>query len=429
MSIERKGIIKKCSYLSMVWGISLLIASGFFSLLSQVATGADVLKRVNIVYYINFPWHKKYETEKIKGCHRFLLHSGSAVLRCEENVFLLRPVHIVKIWQRQQSKMGFLYLTMKYFGLENVHGYIKKIQSISLNGFPLYGENIKAGAVTGRFIRHVNDVREYRFKNEKTGRISRLRSTPNHPFYVKNRGEFIPVEEISSEDEMLQKNGQIMKMNCSRSHGSHCGTRSKDSIVPVYNLEIAQKHTYFVGRDFVLVHNPCDRCYGIYRKMKNQDCYKHWFDDGILQRRYNPYRSNDTVIVFIVKAKDRDSFMWKYGLSGEECSASRIHSLILRPLENLGFVAVENRLGWVASTGEDIIMVLEDQTKFWKKLTGSEMESGFSTVYPVFPPIALPDFPFAPPPVFSPPVSFPATPLHIPCKDDPLSSKLHSFDS
>ena len=234
---------------------------------------ADVLKRVNIVYYINFPWHKKYETERVKGCHRFLSHSGSAVLRCEENVFLLRPVHIIKIWQRQQSKMGFLYLTMKYFGLENVHGYIKKIQSISLNGFPLYGEDIKAGTVTGRFIRHVNDVREYQFKNTKTGQISRLRSTPNHPFYAKNRGGFIPVEEISSEDEMLQKDGQIMKMNCSAFQGSHCGTRSKDSIVPVYNLEVAQKHTYFVGRDFVLVHNSCDQydsCdggYGMYKGM------------------------------------------------------------------------------------------------------------------------------------------------------------------
>ena len=44
--------------------------------------------------------------------------------------------------------------------------------------------NARAGWVTGTFIRHNEDVRQYTFTDQVTGQSSRINATPNHRFYV-----------------------------------------------------------------------------------------------------------------------------------------------------------------------------------------------------------------------------------------------------
>ena len=173
----------------------------------------------------------------------------------------------------------------------------------------------------------------------------------------------------------------------------------------------------------------------MYKGMNVKDRYKQWFDDKVLQRRYNPYKPGDTVILFIVMAKDRESFMWKCGVGKEGDNVRGLHTLAITPLKKLGFTPVENQLGKTVSKGENIIMMLEDQTRFWEKLTGLEMKNGPSAIdpvsfpIPVFPasPASSPAYPPAPPPVFSPAttsapalIPFPSAPLTIPGEEDPL---------
>ena len=370
--------IRKCRYLSVIWTLFPVIVGLPFSGWVLAASVPAILKRIDIVYYIDFPWHKKYRVNIAKGCHRFFLHSGSAVLRCEENMSLLRPLHMIKAWQRQQSKMGFLPLTIKEFGIKNVHGHIKKIKSISLYALPVHGQKTKFMTVTGMFIRHVNDVRKYHFRNRATGRISSIWSTPNHPFYLKNRGAFVPVEEISPEDEMIQKDGQIVKMNCPVVNGK-CGNQSKDSIVPVYNLEIAQKHTYFVGKDFLLVHNPYDPVTGKRMVLQAWERYKLFVDFGCINQVFDPYNKGAITFEFRLNLKARDEFLSKFGFSNAKKLQDRQRAAISGPLRILGFESwsqnVEGR--------RDLVWILKDRKRFADAIKDADID------FPVPPPIPL----------------------------------------
>ena len=169
-NIIRQNIIRQNKYLPFLWVIPLLTACLFFSSWSLAGPMPELLKKVDIVYYIYFFPYKKYNIHKSKNCRISSHDSGfhhldHAVLQCRENISLLRPLHIIKSWQREQSKAGFLTLTVNEFGIKNVHGYIKEIKSAPSSLFSANGQNIKAGTVTGRFVRHVADVRNYQFKN------------------------------------------------------------------------------------------------------------------------------------------------------------------------------------------------------------------------------------------------------------------------
>ena len=300
----------------------------------RAAAVPEVLTGVDIVYYIDFPWHKKYEAERVKGCHLFFLHLGSAVLRCEESVSLLRPLHIIKAWQQQQSKMGFFSLKIKEFGVKNAHGYIKnKLTSFNLPS--ICEKNTTIGSyITGKFIRHAVNVRKYRFKNRITGKLSSIRSTPDHPFYVRNRRRFIPLEAISPEDEMVQKNGQIVQMICSSPHGTHCGAGSKGSIVSVYNLEIAKKHTYFVGQDFILVHNVCTPSFALtYDLLKKHGLFTEIRDENTVDFKLPLAKRRELA----EPLKERLASMRK--LEADSYTDHNMLTTLADHLRNLGFVS------------------------------------------------------------------------------------------
>ncbi len=76
-----------------------------------------------------------------------------------------------------------------------------------------------------------------------------ISTTPNHPFYVRNKG-FVHAENLQPGDELHTHDNAWTPVTA---------TRLTDHIEPVYNLEVADHHTYFVaghnGGPAVLVHN------------------------------------------------------------------------------------------------------------------------------------------------------------------------------
>jgi hypothetical protein len=83
--------------------------------------------------------------------------------------------------------------------------------------------------------------------NDKT-----IETTAEHPFYVIDRG-WVPVVELKEGDQLLGHSDAASRVH---------SIRFTDKIRPVFNIRVAQDHTYFVGADnwafSVWVHNRYD---------------------------------------------------------------------------------------------------------------------------------------------------------------------------
>ena len=72
-------------------------------------------------------------------------------------------------------------------------------------------------------------------------------TTVDHPFYVKNQG-FIKAGELIVGDELLDVNGNVLLVE-------NFAVELTDEPTTVYNFQVEDFHTYYVGRLGVLVHN------------------------------------------------------------------------------------------------------------------------------------------------------------------------------
>ena len=79
-----------------------------------------------------------------------------------------------------------------------------------------------------------------------------LTTTGNHPFYVLSRPQpgFLPAEELRPGDRLSLADGGTATLSSFVFQTAAPGTRFR-----TYNLEVAEHHTYFVGREAVWVHN------------------------------------------------------------------------------------------------------------------------------------------------------------------------------
>ncbi|QTQ07258.1 AHH domain-containing protein [Macrococcoides canis] len=73
-----------------------------------------------------------------------------------------------------------------------------------------------------------------------------IKSTPQHLYYTTNRG-FIVAEALTDFDTLLCQN-QLIRIK---------SIETKEMATEVYNFEVEDYHTYFVGNVCVLVHNDC----------------------------------------------------------------------------------------------------------------------------------------------------------------------------
>ena len=93
----------------------------------------------------------------------------------------------------------------------------------------------------------------------RTGRVWKLRvggeeilTTGEHPFYTRKAGEFVEARTLQVGDELLGRNGEWTTIE---------GVEDSEEYARVYNLRVAEWHTYFVGGETwgfdVWAHNAC----------------------------------------------------------------------------------------------------------------------------------------------------------------------------
>ena len=89
-------------------------------------------------------------------------------------------------------------------------------------------------------------------------------TTVDHPFYVKNQG-FIKAGELIVGDELLDVNGNVLLVE-------NFDVELTEKPVTVYNFQVEDFHTYYVGENCVWVHNAeCGGSYEKVRKLNKED--------------------------------------------------------------------------------------------------------------------------------------------------------------
>ena len=73
-------------------------------------------------------------------------------------------------------------------------------------------------------------------------------STYDHPYYVKDKG-FVSAEALWIGAELIDKNGNVVLVE--QLYRENLG----DESVKVYNFQVEDYHTYYVGESCILVHN------------------------------------------------------------------------------------------------------------------------------------------------------------------------------
>lgn len=116
------------------------------------------------------------------------------------------------------------------------------------NGDLVWSEDAKTGEkalkkVVQTFVRESKEL-VYVFANgEKTT------TTPEHPFYVPMQGWTIAIE-LQAGDILIAQNGDYVIVE-------KIQHEILETPVKVYNFEVEDFHTYYVGTTSILVHNTC----------------------------------------------------------------------------------------------------------------------------------------------------------------------------
>ena len=136
-------------------------------------------------------------------------------------------------------------------------------------------------------------------------------------------------------DQMIQKDGQIIGM-IHPPHCTHDRLQAGKSVVPVYNLEVYGKHTYFVGDDFILVHNPCHR-----PALSAEEYYRQFVDEGFIKEIEDPdpAHSGGKTLRFMVESGRMRYFVNRFqDLVPKNKGPYSINTNISHHLKELGFV-------------------------------------------------------------------------------------------
>ena len=76
-----------------------------------------------------------------------------------------------------------------------------------------------------------------------------ITTTPTHPFYVAHKGWYAAVD-LRAGDILVLVNGEYVTLEKTQHE-------ILEAPITVYNFEVEDYHTYYVGTDGVLVHNEC----------------------------------------------------------------------------------------------------------------------------------------------------------------------------
>jgi len=142
------------------------------------------------------------------------------------------------------------------------------------------------GKVVRTFVNR-KDVWSLAMGNPASGKTLTVRGTAEHPFYVQNQG-WAPLGELREGDQLANASGETMIVFSKEHH---------PELVEVYNFEVEDAHTYFVGysqEQSVLVHNDCPVCGGD----RTITVQRHWFEVG-LRNLGNIYSSDGGYIATV----------------------------------------------------------------------------------------------------------------------------------
>ena len=141
------------------------------------------------------------------------------------------------------------------------------------------------GAVIGVFKHYTNTVNIYTFSDNK-GHQTQLRATPNHRVYVVDQiihHQIIPIHRFMA-IHSITHTMEVINDHHTTMHLTQVILDNTHTIQAVYNLEVYQRHIYYVGHDGVLVHNGnCKyKCYICDLEFKNQvESGRHFTENHI----------------------------------------------------------------------------------------------------------------------------------------------------
>ena len=257
----KKHAIQSLAYLLYFFlciNISTATSSVSFPHEQQHNPASKNMLKVDVFYYKDFPYRQRYAHHEINGCIKM---PATGIVRCREVISQLIKEGTMRKLLRIQNKNGYLPLTMKEFGVIDAQAHIGKVTPVKFP--PINKKSATANSyyepITKIFIRHVLHVKRYTFKNLETNVIFTVKATPGHPVYSASRQKFIPVSKLSSKDHLLSENGQKIQLLCQQGIKKDCGLPfNQGGITSVYNVEVSQRHTYFIQSERLLVHNGCE---------------------------------------------------------------------------------------------------------------------------------------------------------------------------
>lgn len=155
-----------------------------------------------------------------------------------------------------------------------------------------YTQKVSFNKITETFLKETDVITKLSLDNHL------INTTPTHPFYSVTRKGWVRADELKIGESLINFEGKKVSVDDKN-------TLLLDKPIPVYNLTVDNDHTYFVGKNNVLVHNSCiDSQYDYYRSKAGRDAKKQWLDDIKTGRDYhglNPNRPADLDIIQYVK--------------------------------------------------------------------------------------------------------------------------------
>jgi hypothetical protein len=123
----------------------------------------------------------------------------------------------------------------------------KPISQVKVGDLVLAGDAQK-GTVQAEPVQQVIEGKGLKHIIEIRAGPETIEATYNHPFWLANRGTFEWADHLQVGDKLLEPDGSQLPITAISRH---------DEVTTVYNLSIANVHTFYVGDQAVLVHNSC----------------------------------------------------------------------------------------------------------------------------------------------------------------------------
>lgn len=132
--------------------------------------------------------------------------------------------------------------------------------------------------VLNTFVNSTDELTYVTMETEN-GELETIESTPGHPYYVEETGEFVKAYQLEEGTKLSLADGRA-------AYVKEIQTKETEETVSVYNFEVDDFHTYYVGENSVLVHNM--RC----------EVFRQAVDNYSQQtlRRFNPNNNNGIAV-------------------------------------------------------------------------------------------------------------------------------------